>query len=58
MTVIFQNKHTDKIAKVEDVKYLTTDEIVHGVTGFGVSYLDGTYNLYNKESWTLRSVLL
>lgn len=58
MTVLFQDKYSDQIIKVEDVKYLTTDETVFGVTGFGVGYTDGTYNLYSKESWALRSVLM
>lgn len=53
MTITFENKHNDKIIKVEDVNFFTTDSTCLGETGFSVHYNDGTFNLYPKDSWRL-----
>lgn len=57
MTVLFQNKTKGNIVRVEDVKHLTTRELWYGITGFGVTYENGTFNLFDNDIWELRSVL-
>lgn len=53
MTITFVDKHTDKVIKVEDVKFFTTDATCLGVTGFDVHYNDGTFNIFNKKTFKL-----
>lgn len=53
MTITFENKQSDKIIKVEDVKFFTTDATCLGKTGFDVHYNDGTFNIYPKREWRL-----
>lgn len=53
MTIIFENKQSEKTIKVEDVKFFTTDTTCLGKTGFGVHYNDGTFNLFPKKEWQL-----
>ena len=56
MTITFENKHNDKIIKVEDVKFFTTGCTYLRRTGFGVNYNDGTFNLFPGSEWRLISV--
>lgn len=53
MTITFENKHNDKLLKVEDVKFFTTEATCLGVTGFDVHYNDGTFNIFDKRTWRL-----
>lgn len=56
MTIVFENKHSDKIIEVEDVKFFTTEATCLGKTGFDVNYNDGTFNLFPKSEWRLLMV--
>lgn len=56
MTIKFENKYTDEIINVEEVKFFTTEATCLGVTGFDVHYNDGTFNIFNKKEWRLISV--
>lgn len=53
MTITFENKHTEDIIIVDDVKFFTTDSECLGVKGFSVHYNDGTFNLYSDSAWRL-----
>ena len=56
MTIKFQNKNTQAVLEVEDVKFFTTDATCLGVTGFAVHYNDGTFNLFDERCWLLLMV--
>ena len=56
MTIKFQNKNTQAVHEVEDVKFFTTDATCLGVTGFDVHYNDGTFNIFDKRQWLLLMV--
>lgn len=53
MTITFENKHNDKIIKVENVRMFSTGSTFLGRSGFGVNYTDGTFNLFPGSEWRL-----
>ena len=56
MTVKFVSRNGDKVIVHEGVSLMNADSTLFGVTGYYLSFDDGTYCMVSKQSFTLVSV--
>lgn len=53
MTITFENKQSGDVLRIESVSSFSTSCKALGRTGFGVNYLDGSFNLFPGSDWRL-----